>query len=42
MSIIGIIIISGFVALGFVFLNMGPVDKEYSRRQAHWASYLGK
>lgn len=42
MSTIGIAIMSCFVVIGFVFLNMGPLDKEQSRRQAYWARFQAK
>jgi len=35
----GIIIMWVFAAIGFAFLNNGPKDKEYRRREAYWARF---
>jgi hypothetical protein len=42
MSMLGIVVMLVFVGLGLVFLNRGPGDKEFERRQAYWARFTGK
>lgn len=39
MVILAVIVLAVFAAVCAAFLNNGPIDKEFKRREAHWDKY---
>ena len=41
MSMFGVVIMCVFAVISFAVMNKGPMDKEFEKRQAHWARFEG-